>query len=251
MGCTAVRIVHATVLLDFGGAYILTDPWFSQRPIFGYLHGEPSAIANPADLPPLSGVVISHRHYDHCDLGAFAAYPDKKVPFAVVRGLAGRVRAAGFPNVVELEPWQSTHLGPVRVTAAPAKHGVPEVTFVLEADGESVFFGADTLRIAELDEVAQRFGELDLALLPINGLRIRPAFNRQVVMDALEAAELTSVLRPRLAVPIHYAFTGGPILDRVMLKLDRDRPELYQQAVDDVAPDTAVHVLAPGQPLSV
>jgi L-ascorbate metabolism protein UlaG (beta-lactamase superfamily) len=251
MGCTALRIVHATVLLDFGGAHILTDPWFSQRPVFGYLHGEPTAVANPADLPPLSGVVISHRHYDHCDLGAFAAYPDKNVPFAVVRGLADRVRAAGFPNVVELNPWESTHLGPVRVTAAPAKHGVPEVTFVLQADGESVFFGADTLRIAELDEVAKRFPELDLALLPINGLRIRPALNRQVVMDAVEAAELTSVLRPRLAVPIHYAFTGGPIFDRVMLKLDRDRPELYHQAVDDVAPDTAVHVLAPGQPLSL
>jgi L-ascorbate metabolism protein UlaG (beta-lactamase superfamily) len=251
MSCTVRRIVHATVLLDFGGAHILTDPWFSQRPFFGYLHGEPIAVANPADLPVLSGVVISHRHYDHCDLGTLAAYPDKNVPFAVVRGLADRVRAAGFPNVVELDPWQSTHLGPVRVTAAPAKHGVPEVTFVLQADGQSVFFGADTLRIAELDEVAERFPELDLALLPINGLRIRPAFNRQVVMDAVEAAELTSVLRPRLAVPIHYAFTGGPILDRVMLKLDRDRPEYYQQAVDDVAPDTAVHVLAPGQPLSL
>jgi L-ascorbate metabolism protein UlaG (beta-lactamase superfamily) len=251
MSCTVRRIVHATVLLDFGGAHILTDPWFSQRPFFGYLHGEPIAVANPVDLPALSGVVISHGHYDHCDLGAFAAYPDKNVPFAVVRGLADRVRAAGFPNVVELDPWQSTHLGPVRVTAAPAKHGVPEVTFVLQADGQSVFFGADTLRIAELDEVAERFPELDLALLPINGLRIRPAFNRQVVMDADEAAELTSVLRPRLAVPIHYAFTGGPILDRVMLKLDRDRPELYQQAVDDVVSDTAVHVLAPGQPLSL
>lgn len=251
MSCTVRRIVHATVLLDFGGAHILTDPWFSQRPLLGYMRGEPIAVGNAVDLPALSGVVISHGHYDHCDLGAFAAYPDKSVPFAVVRGLADRVRAAGFCNVVELDPWQSTYLGPVRVTAAPAKHGVPEVTFVLQADGQSVFFGADTLRIAELDEVAQRFPELDVALLPINGLRIRPAFNRQVVMDAAEAAELTSVLRPRLAVPIHYAFTGGPILDRVMLKLDRDRPELYQQAVDDLAPDTTVHVLSPGQPLSL
>lgn len=249
MTCILRRVVHASVLLDFGGARILTDPWFSQRR--GYLHGEPSAYANPAELPALSGVVISHGHYDHCDLGAFAAYPDKDVPFAVVHGLADRVRAAGFRRVVELDPWQHTHLGPVRVTAAPARHGVPEVTFVLQADGQSVFFGADTLRIAELDEVGQRFPELDLALLPINGLRIRPALNRQVVMDAVEAAELTSVLRPRLAVPIHYAFTAGPIRDRLILKLDRDRPDHYQQAANDAAPDTSVHILAPGEPLAL
>jgi L-ascorbate metabolism protein UlaG (beta-lactamase superfamily) len=33
-----------------------------------------------ADLPPLAGVVVSHGHYDHFDLDAFAAYPDKAVP---------------------------------------------------------------------------------------------------------------------------------------------------------------------------
>ncbi len=114
-----------------------------------------------------------------------------------------------------------------------------------------MFFGADTLRIAELDEVADHFPELDLAPLPINGLRIRPAFNRQVVMDTVEAAELTSVLRPRLAVPIHYAYTAGPIRDRVLLKLDRDRPDHYQQAAEDLAPDTLIRILAPGEPLSL
>jgi len=39
-----------------------------------------------------------------------------------------------------------------------------------------VFFGGDTLRIAELDEVAERYAPVDLALLPVNGLAIRPAF---------------------------------------------------------------------------
>jgi L-ascorbate metabolism protein UlaG (beta-lactamase superfamily) len=181
--------------------------------------------------------VISHGHYDHCDLAAFAAYPDKTVPFAVARGLANQVRAAGFCHLVELDPWQSTHLGPVRVTGPPpntVSRRSPSYSTTTDKRWSSV---ADTLRIAELDEVADHFPELDLALLPINGLRIRPAFNRQVVMDAVEAAELTSVLRPRLAVPIHYAYTAGPIRDRVLLKLDRDRPDHYQQAPEDLAPN--------------
>ncbi|WP_067697588.1 MBL fold metallo-hydrolase [Nocardia jejuensis] len=246
---TVSRVVHASVLLDFGGARILTDPWLSERRF--YYQGEQRSCATAADLPELAGIVISHEHYDHCDLDALAAYPDKSVPFAVAKGIAPRVRAAGFPNVVELDPWESTRLGPVEVIATPASHGVTEITFVLRADGHTVYFGADTRRVDELDEIAQRYSEVDLALLPINGLRIRPLGNRQEVMDATEAAEFTSVLRPRLAVPIHYAFTGGPVGDRLMVKTVRNRPDLYRDATGDLAPDTTVHVLPPGQLLAV
>ncbi|OZM83516.1 MBL fold metallo-hydrolase [Pseudonocardia sp. MH-G8] len=249
MTTTVQRVVHATTLIDFGGARILTDPWFSEKP--GYYHGEASAYATMADLPPLAGIVISHGHYDHCDLRAMAGYPDKTVPVAVNRGMGARVRATGFTDVTELDPWETTMLGPVRVTAAPASHGVPEVTYVLQGEDTSVFFGADTQRIAALDEVARRFAELDLALLPINGLSVRPMFNKQLVMDAAEAADLTSALRPRLAVPIHYAYTAGPVRDRLLLKLDRNRPHVYADAAADLAPDTAVHVLKPGDPLTV
>lgn len=47
------------------------------------------------------------------------------------------------------------------------------------------------------------------ALLPTNGLHIRPAGNMQVVMNAEEAAEPTAILKPELAIPHHYAFTKG------------------------------------------
>jgi L-ascorbate metabolism protein UlaG (beta-lactamase superfamily) len=74
---------------------------------------------------------------------------------------------------------------------------------------------------------------------------------RQIVMDAEQAADLTKVLRPRLAVPIHYAYTAGPVRDRLLLKLDRDRPDLYVQAATDAAPDTDVRVLDPGEPMTL
>lgn len=244
---TVTRITHSCALIDFGGATILTDPWFSEKAT--YHPGEPIAL-QPNDLPGLAGVVISHGHYDHCDLSALAAYPDKGVPLAVKRGLADKVRKAGFSNVTELDPFEATHLGGVTVTAAPAKHKVPEITLVLEADGRSVFFGADTLLIPELTAVAKRFGDLDLALLPINGLRIRPMFNKQIVMDAHEAAALTKILHPGTAVPTHYAFTGGCIGDHLLVKHDGN-PEVYRDAAADLAPDTKVEILAPGVPLTL
>src|SRR5215472_2103933 len=141
---TITRIAHATTLIDFDGYTILTDPWFSER--FTYYPGEPLGIAL-ADLPRLAGVIVSHGHYDHYDIAAFQAYPDKTVPFAVKRGIANKARKAGFANVTELDAWETTTLGPIKITAAPAKHAVPEITFLLEAGGFTVYFGADTLLI--------------------------------------------------------------------------------------------------------
>ena len=247
MTLTIIRVTHACVLLDFAGQRLLTDPWFSERR--GYYRGEPLAFT-PGGLPELAGVLVSHRHYDHFDLAAFAAYPDHSVPFIVKRGLAAQVRKAGFPNVTEVDPWQQTSLGGLRVTAAPARHSVPEVSFVVEGQGQSVFFGGDTLRIAELDEVARRYPRIDLALLPVNGLAIRPAFNRQVVMTAEEAAGLAGVLRPHFAVPIHYRYTAGPIRDRLLLKYD-GTPERFAQALASAAPATQGKTLEPGEPLTV
>ncbi len=75
---------------------------------------------------------------------------------------------------------------------------VPENTYVLEAGGLTVFFGGDTFLIPELGEVAERFPNIDLALVAVNGLKIRPMLNRQEVMNAREAAELVKDLSPAL-----------------------------------------------------
>lgn len=245
MVTTVTRVTHSCVLLDFGGHVVLTDPWFSEKP--GYRRGEPLAFT-PVTLPGLSAVVASHDHYDHYDIDAFSAYPDKAVPLVVKRGMGDKARRAGFTNVSEVEPWDEVTIGGLRITAAPARHGVPEITFVVQDANTTVFFGADTLRIPDLDEVPRRFGEIDLALLPVNGLKIRPV-NRQVVMNAEQAGEYCAVLRPRVAVPTHYAFTAGPVRDRLFLKYD-GTPQRFQRAVARHAPATTVKVLSPGEPFA-
>lgn len=247
MALTVIRITHSCVLLDFEGHRVLTDPWFSEKP--GYLRGEPLGIG-VEDLPDLQAVLVSHAHYDHCDMEAFAAYRDRKVPVIVKRGTGETVRRSGFDRLIELDAGEEATIGQLTITAEPAKHGVPENTYVIESPGWTVFFGADTLRIPELDSIAVRFQHLDLALLPINGLQIRPALNRRVVMNAEQAAELCGVLRPKVAVPIHYRFTAGPVRDRLLLKYD-GTPERFQRAVANHAPATTVRILAPGEPLTL
>jgi len=241
---TIMRIAHSSVLVDFDGEVILTDPWFTESS--QYHHGEPLGLAL-ADLPALTAVVVSHGHYDHFDIDAFAAYPHKDVPFFIEPRLGSAARKAGFSNVHELPRWQSSQAGSITITATPAKHGVPEVTYVLEGKGSTVFFGADTELIPELDEVPKRFPKIDVALLPVNGLH---AFGKQVVMTDQEAARLAGKLRAQIAIPIHYAFKGGWLSDTFFLSY-HGTPEGFMRAALATAPETQVRILPPGQRLVI
>jgi L-ascorbate metabolism protein UlaG (beta-lactamase superfamily) len=237
-------IAHRCVLVDFGGSAILTDPWFSEK--FGYYRGEPLGL-NISDLPPLAAVVVSHDHYDHNDMTAFGSCPDKTVPLFVEHGAAQRARRVGFSNVRALAPFETGSVGPVSITAVPAQHGIPEVGFILQALGFTVYFAGDTLLIPALSDIAQRFPRIDVALLPVNGLRV---FGKQVVMNPLEAAQLCALLNPRLAIPTHNTFRGGPIVDRIALRYFDDQqslPHIFKNAVEKYAPKTTVRILPTGE----
>lgn len=241
------RITHSCHLIQIGELTLLTDPWFSGRAF--YHPGEPVAMG-VADLPALDAVLITHHHYDHCDLKSFAVYADKDVPMIVAGPVAPRARAAGFASIRVLEPWQATAVKDLTVTAAPAKHGVHEITFVISGGGRSVYFAGDTMLIPELRTLPDRFPRLDAALLPINGLQIRPQLNKQVVMNAEQAAELTAALRPQITVPHHYAFTSGWLGDHMITKSDRN-PQHFLDAAQRIAPGSATRVLRPGEPLTM
>lgn len=240
---TAVtRVTHSCHLIEIGRRTFLTDPWFSTKP--AYHQGEPIAIGI-SDLPQLDGVLITHNHYDHSDLKAFAAYRDRDVPMIVASSVVAKAQQYGFTNVTALEPWQSTELGGVTITATPAKHAVYEVTFVLQDGSSAVYFAGDTPLIPELRDIPKRLGHINVALLPTNGLEIRPQLNKQVVMNATEAGQLTAILKPELALPHHYSFTSGWLGDRLMTKTDKN-PRHYADAAQRLAPETTVRIVAPG-----
>jgi len=78
--------------------------------------------------------------------------------------------------------------------------------------------------------------------------------NRKVVMNPADAAELCAILRPRIAVPFHYAYSAGPLRDRLLLKYHnapRDLPREFVEVMATRAPEIVVHLLAPGDPLQV
>jgi L-ascorbate metabolism protein UlaG (beta-lactamase superfamily) len=73
-------------------------------------------------------------------------------------------------------------------------------------------------------------------------------------MDPHEAAELCVRLKPRIAIPTHYAFQGGRLVDSLFLGYFAKQDSLsriFQDAMARRAPDTRVEVLAPGNELAV
>jgi L-ascorbate metabolism protein UlaG (beta-lactamase superfamily) len=245
---TVTRIGHACQLLEIGEARVLTDPWFTQTAV--YYQGEP-VVSTVESLGHLDAVVVSHEHYDHCDLDALVAGGfDLGTPLIGPGTVATIARDKGFRDVRAIEAWEATRVGDLTVTATPGQHGVHEVTFVIQAGGRTVFFGGDSLRMPELDTIPARFGHVDLAILPTNGLCVRPMNMRQVVMDAEEAAALTAALKPTMAVPHHYAFHSGWLGDRMITKADRD-PRHYADAVARLAPEIDVRLVLPGTAVTV
>ncbi|MGA9522024.1 MAG: MBL fold metallo-hydrolase [Myxococcaceae bacterium] len=238
------RVVHSSLLIELGGGLVLTDPWFTETS--QYRTGEPVGIALES-LPKLTAVIASHDHYDHFDVEAFAAYPDKGVPFIVGPGMAEAARRVGFTDVRELRPWESTKVGDLEITAAPGAHGVEEITFVLQADGNTVYFAGDTRLIPELDQIAERFPSIQLALLPVNGLH---AFWMQQVMTDEEAAKLAATLKAEVAVPHHYRFQGGWFTQNVVLTY-HGSAEGFAEHAARLTPETRVRILQPGERLPI
>ena len=245
---TVTRIAHACQLIEIGSLRILTDPWFTETAT--YHQGETLA-CGVASLDRIDALVVSHEHYDHCDLDALlAGGVDPATPLFGPGTVTTIAASRGFTQLHTIEAWESATLGELTVTATPGQHGVHEVTFVIQAGGRTVFFGGDSLRVPELDEIPSRFGRIDLAILPVNGLCVRQANMLRVVMDAEQAAALTAALNPTVALPHHYAFHSGRLGDRMWTRGDRD-PRHYTDALTRLAPHVSARIALPGTPVTV
>lgn len=249
-GARVTFLGHSTVLIEMDGQRLLTDPILRTRV---------GPLRRTADAPPAAlwaepdAVLISHSHWDHLDVGSLRLL-GTHTTLVVPRGLGRRLRARGFPRSVELEPGEHHSVGTLRVEATHAEHhgfGPPmggtarAVGFLVEGTsriwfaGDTAFFGG----MAALD-----IG-LDLALLPVWGWG--PTLRRGEHLDPFGAARAVALVRPRIAVPIHWG-TLHPVGLRWLRPATRiDPPHVFAQLVRRHAPGTHVRVLPVGATLEL
>jgi N-acyl-phosphatidylethanolamine-hydrolysing phospholipase D len=201
---TATWIGHSTVLLQFGGINIITDPVFCQR-AFPVQWAGPRRVMDPAmsldALPPLDVVLLSHNHYDHLDKGAVKhlarAHPNAR--WVVSLGLTRYIQPWGVRHIVELDWWQTADVNGLRVTATPARHFSARRLgdrnrslwsgFAFEMNGVRVWFAGDSAYHPEFGDIGARCGPFDFVMIPIGAYDPR-WFMHIVHVDPEEAVQI-------------------------------------------------------------
>ncbi len=208
---------HATFLIQTAAGNILTDPIYSERAGPWNCLG-PRRVRTPAIafdlLPPISIVLLSHNHYDHCDLTTLGRLAARFDPLVVTPIGNGRLtRATGIHRVEELDWWQSAQSSGLPITLTPAHHfsarGLFDRNralwggFMLTADRARIYFAGDTAYAPFFHEIRQRLGPVDLALLPIGAYEPR-WFMQSVHMNPAEAVQAHLDLGATESIAMHF-----------------------------------------------
>jgi L-ascorbate metabolism protein UlaG (beta-lactamase superfamily) len=216
-GETIVTFVgHATFLIRTPELCMITDPVFAKRAGPYALIG-PRRVREPgvrfADVPRITHILLSHNHYDHCDLAALARLRARDAPRVVTLLGNGRLlRAAGIDDAEELEWWEASR-EPFLIAATPAQHFSARTPFdrnralwggfVVQAGRSRIFFAGDSGYGPHFTAVGERFRNIDLALMPIGAYEPR-WFMKDVHMNPQEAVRAHLDTGARQSIGMHF-----------------------------------------------
>jgi L-ascorbate metabolism protein UlaG (beta-lactamase superfamily) len=243
---------------------VLTDPLLTGGvgPLRRVVAPPPASSWAGVDL-----VLVSHLHKDHLHLPSLRRL-GRGIPVVVPRGAGSWLRSKGFTAVEELTPGGTLTDGGLTVTATEARHSAhrwgprlthgphaPALGHLLRGGGSSVYLAGDTdlfpgmasLGAATADGAAG----LDVAVLPVWGWgpSLGPGH-----LDPVRAARAVALLRPRVAVPVHWgtlALAGLSTLPNPwrarMRMLLTEPPRRFAAAVAAGGSGATVALTLPGQ----
>jgi L-ascorbate metabolism protein UlaG (beta-lactamase superfamily) len=223
---------------------LLTDPVLRNR----VAHLRRRGRVDPAQYTNIDAVLVSHLHFDHLDLPSLERL-GHRVQLVVPRGGGGLLRQRGFRRVDEVEVGEKVTVGPLTVCPTYAKHNGTRLPFFRTraltlgytiTGSCRIYFAGDTDLFDGMAEIGRG---LDVALVPIWGWG--PSAGRGH-LDPRRAAEALRLLRPLLAVPIHWG-TYAPLgFGRLQTALLSDPVTAFRRHAAELAPEVDVQVLPPG-----
>jgi L-ascorbate metabolism protein UlaG (beta-lactamase superfamily) len=210
---TIAYLGHASVLIDFGGTILMTDPTLFDRIglAIGPLTIGPKRIVAPAlapdRVPKLDAVVVTHAHMDSLDrpsLARLSATPLLVLP----ERTRDIVEDLGFPQVVELDWGERVSAGAVTVESVAVDHWGRRwpwerwrgyCGYLFEKGDVRVLFASDTAYDPDLGAFA-RARNVDVMILGI-GAYDPWIWNHESPEQAWQTFEESGA---RYLVPVHW-----------------------------------------------
>jgi L-ascorbate metabolism protein UlaG (beta-lactamase superfamily) len=237
--CRLLYVGHATVLIELDGVRLLTDPVLRPR----VWHLRRRVPLDKAELERIDAALVSHVHFDHFDKPSLRRLG---LDTTVVVPVRARTLVRGFSDVREVDVGDEVRIGNVTVHATPAVHesarlmlrSAPSLGFMISGSRQ-IYFAGDTDLFDGMSALA---GSIDVALLPVAGWgsKVGPGH-----LDPLRAAQALRLLKPRLAVPIHWG-----TLSTLNRATSADPPEAFRRHAAEQAPEVEVRILEPGTALT-
>jgi L-ascorbate metabolism protein UlaG (beta-lactamase superfamily) len=209
---------HTTVLVQTQGVNILTDPIWSERsspfPRLGPRRIRPPGVRFE-DLPPIDVVLLSHNHYDHCDLPTLRRLAREHSPRVIVPlGCRRFLERKGIPVAAELDWWEEFGINTdVGLTAVPARHfsgrGLFDrdrslwAAYMISTPTGNVFFAGDSGFGDHFQAIRDRLGAPRAALLPIGAYRPE-WFMSRVHMSPDESIRAHGILGSGFSIATHF-----------------------------------------------
>lgn len=217
------RLGWAGVEIESGGETLVIDHLIDPGLLKHFMTDERDELIEP-DSGSASAALVTHLHRDHTDVEAIdraltpaglILRPPRAREFdehdEITTGESETALAGSGRDVRELTAGDSLTIGPFKATATFASDGLgsPQVSWVVEAEGVSVYHAGDTVWHGAWWRAALRHGAFDVAFLPANGVELayphlQPPAITPGVMTPEQSVDAAAALRTRRLVPIHF-----------------------------------------------
>jgi L-ascorbate metabolism protein UlaG (beta-lactamase superfamily) len=215
---TAAWIGHATVLINFLGIKILTDPVLFPRigiRLPGFTIG-PKRLTAPAlqfhELPRIDLILLSHAHFDHFDLRTLQRF-NEDTSVITAPNTADLLRWICLRDITELR-WGETKAfnstsqtkGNIAIRAFQVKHWGARTQrdthrgyngYLIERNGRRILFAGDT---AMTDSFAKLGHPIDLAIMSIGAYN--PWIHSHCTPE--QAVEMATAAGAQFIMPVHH-----------------------------------------------
>lgn len=188
-------MVHGYKINENSTLYWLSHSSFKIKTNGKIIYMDPYDIS---DIEAADIVLITHSHYDHCSIADLQKIVGQNTvivaPGDCTSKFAGKV--GGRLELVNV--FDKKNIDGINIEAVPAynidkqfhKRENGWVGYIIDVAGVKVYHAGDTDLIPEMSDI-----KTDIALLPVGG---------KFTMDSQEAAKACDLIKPKIAIPMHY-----------------------------------------------